>query len=449
MMNKFRLKKAGAAAIAAALLLSFAGCQTATTSSASTASKATSSAASQASSAASEADSKAESKPAAKSGTPVLGGEDMEYEGFQYLYKENLSTQSKENKETKKMESKSLAVYIPQDEYGYVNRNRADSSKMGVNFTVDIEPYLQYNEDDYTLSENLQYVVDGEFDPEYTYHSNIKVGAVEEDKTNNSARVVVTYTDYNEYDKTYTGYTSTYFLKQLDNGLKVLAQTDISSDNATGKTPELLAELEAFYGCKFEWDAADAKKRVEEATKAGPPPASSGAAAETSGETAVGEMVEASNVKNADGTFTNSGLTFALPEGWDYSEDYEFYAPDGDPAFAGCGIVVQSQKQTGIADAIDVAKTSPAAMEELLASYITAAMGEDAPADTVLKVVDNAPFGLGMKMSFTQDEMFINAYMILDEAGFIHFAIAQDTDGTALTASKALDTLFASIKKAA
>lgn len=43
-----------------------------------------------------------------------------------------------------------------------------------------------------------------------------------------------------------------------------MARFDVSADEVTGKTPELLEELEAFYQFEIDWDKDAAQKKLED-----------------------------------------------------------------------------------------------------------------------------------------------------------------------------------------
>ncbi|MGN0377600.1 MAG: hypothetical protein ACI4ED_08195 [Suilimivivens sp.] len=255
-----------------------------------------------------------------KDGVPVLGQEDIEdYEGFTYLYCENLRTQSEENKETGKMESKSLPVFIPQSDYVYVSMDYASVEKLGVTFRVELEPSIRYDQEDYLTYENLEYYVEGEFDPFYTsQYKDVVLGEVE-DIDRNTARMTAEVCYYNEYYDSYSPVFNTYFLKTLENDCTVLVEISINGDDVTGKTPELLEELEAFYEFEIDWDKERADKKVEDFLASG-----------------------------GDNTFSTGYLLFELPEGWskdtEVSEyDTPVYAPDGDADFAGCFIALYEE----------------------------------------------------------------------------------------------------------
>ena len=263
-------------------------------------------------------DAEADTKEQSKDGVPVLGQEDIkDYEGFTYLYCENLRTQSEENKETGKMESKELPVFIPQSDYVYVNMDHANVEKLGVEFNVSLEPYIRYEAEDYLTYENLQYFVEEQFDPFYTADCKDVVMSEVEEIDRDTARMTVEYCYYNEYENTYSPVFATYYLTTLENGCTVLVEMDINGDEVTGKTPELLEELEAFYGFEINWDKDRAAKKVEDFLAAG-----------------------------GDSTVSTGYVMFELPEGWsrdtdagDY--DTEVYAPGGDVEAAGCFVSLQ------------------------------------------------------------------------------------------------------------
>ena len=142
---------------------------------------------------------------------PVLGEDDIaDYDGFEYLYCENLRTQSEKNEETGKMESYSMDVFIPQDDYVYVNMNRVTGDKLGVSFRIELNPSIRYAAEDYLVSENLQYYVENEFDPFYSDGTKDVVIGEPEEIDRNTARQTVEYLLYNKYEASLTPVFSTY-----------------------------------------------------------------------------------------------------------------------------------------------------------------------------------------------------------------------------------------------
>lgn len=251
---------------------------------------------------------------------PVLGEDDIaDYDGFEYLYCENLRTQSEKNEETGKMESYSMDVFIPQDDYVYVNMNRVTGDKLGVSFRIELNPSIRYAAEDYLVSENLQYYVENEFDPFYSDGTKDVVIGEPEEIDRNTARQTVEYLLYNKYEASLTPVFSTYYLKEFEDGRTAMVCFDVSADEVTGKTPELLEELEAFYQFEIDWDKDAAQKKLEDYEASG-----------------------------GDSTFATDFVMFTLPDGWD--KDYDVssydnfvYAPEGDAVNAQCFIMLQKE----------------------------------------------------------------------------------------------------------
>lgn len=268
----------------------------------------------------SDAEEKTDTEEKSKDGVPVLGQEDIkDYSGFTYLYGEELRTQSEENKETGKMESKSLQVFIPQSDYVYVNMNYADVEKLGVDVRVELEPMIRYDAEDYLTYENLQYYVEEQFDPFYANQYKDVVLSEVEEIDRDTARMTAECCYYNEYDDSYSPVFNTYYLTKLENGCTVLVIMSINGVDVTGKTPEMLEELEAFYGFEIDWDKERADKKVEDFLASG-----------------------------GDSTVSTGYVMFELPDGWskdtDASEyDAPVYAPGGDAEFAGCFVSLQEE----------------------------------------------------------------------------------------------------------
>lgn len=373
---------------------------------------------------------------------PTLGTTDDKYDGFTYLVPETLTVEADRSSSKK---AASVVVYVPDDEYRSVSKNRAYTDRMGLNFTVDIAPYFQYDEDDYTLKENLEYFLEMEWDPDYTGdYRDLTISDVVEDKAGNSARATATYCKYDTYVETYVAFDCTYYLRQLEDGTKVLAEAVIRSDEATGKLPGLLEELGSFYGCEFEWDADGAQARIDALPPYSPVEDASGS---SSGSDPFEDDLDDETLKNADGTFTGAGMTFSLPEGWDIADDGTF-APDGDSQFAGCAIMVSRQYNGTSSDDLSVFKSNPELLENLLTAYLKSSMDDSVPEDLTFKACETAPFGVALKASFTQeDDGWVNFYFLFDEEGYLYMMMAADTESDK-PAAAALDTLFASAKKA-
>lgn len=259
----------------------------------------------------------------------VLGGTDIEgYEGFEYLYEDFLMTETEENKETGKKERKNLVVYLPDDEYTRADGNSAYSDSMGIEFRVELEPYLRYDAEDYLPEENLDDYVASKFDPFFSTECKDLV-VTEATKAGDGCVVTAEYCKFDSYDEIYYAEFCTYYLVELETGETVLVSTKINSEEVTGKTPGLIEELEAFYGFEINWD----KDRAEQKC------------------TAYAE-------NPTENSFSTGSLLFELPSGWEKDRDAStvdqyIYAPDGDSAVAGCLIGVNDE-YVGFGETVDL-----------------------------------------------------------------------------------------------
>ena len=271
------------------------------------------------------------------------------------------------------------------------------------------------------------------------------MGKAVEDKASNSAQAVVSYCKYDIVEEKPAAYFCTYFVKQLESGLKVLVSAEISSIEATGKLPELLDEIESFYGFRPEWDSAAAEKKLSETKVSNEK--EEGIESSSSAPASAGLEADTSAVKNADGTFTVSNITFSLPAGWEMQEEGEaVFAPDGDSVFSGCAIMVMQQYNGATSSDLSMFSENPEILEALLQSYMESSVGEDFSGDMEFKVCEKSPFGMAIKMSMGSDGTKINAYFIFDEEGYMSVMMSLDTEAD-LPAAQALETLFASVKR--
>ena len=299
-----------------------------------------------------ESDSESKSKSRKKkSSAPVLGGDDVEgYEGFEHLYEEILMTDSKENEETGKRERKTITVYMPDDDYVMASGNYAYASCMGIYFHVELDPYLRYDADDYTLAENLEEYVASNYDPFYTTdYKDLDISEVQK-LGKNAVKCTVEYCRYDSWDETYNSTFCTYYLTELEGGETVLVSVEINSESVTEKTEELLEELEAFYQFEINWD----EERAEEKSS----------------------YYEENGRENF---YSTGSFMFELPMSWQEdteASDFEtkVYAPGGDADYAGCMITVYEEyldydEDMDLYDALD--EYSKEDIEEGLGTAVT------------------------------------------------------------------------------
>ena len=314
-----------------------------------------------------------EKKPA--SGVVLGGVFEEDYDGFEFLYCEMLMTESEENEETGKKESKKLNVFIPNGEYSSVNRDTAYADDLGVSFRVSLNPYIQYEQENYTVEENLEQFLADEFDAFYsTEFKGLEISPVE--VNGDSARATVSYCYYDEWNEQYIPYFCTYYLTELSNDMTVLVEVEINSEDVTGKTDGMLSELESFYGFDIEWDESAAQTKLDAFLASG----------------------------DADVNMVSTGfLLFELPAGWEQDYDYGDYseyafAPDGDVDAAGC-VISFSQEYMGD-DSFDIENELQS--EEDIASYtayLEETLGEEVT-DVAVSYYGETNIGKMMKISY-------------------------------------------------
>ena len=268
----------------------------------------------------------------------VFGSDESKgYDGFEYLMEELISTS-----DTKSGNKASFSVFVPEDDYPSVSGSSARSDRMGVSFEVDLEPYLQYNAQDYTVAENLEEFVEDEFSYS-TYKYGIEIGDVEE-IDDDTATCLVSYMDYDSYDDEYSPVDELYKLQDIGDGVTVLFTVSIDAEETTGKTQALLAELSSFYQMDIDWDDsfAEAKRTA----------------------------FENSDEYNAD-AFNLVYMSFELPDGWEKDERNSTYS---EPVFAPGGNArtangyIQISKEFSSDDYVEALLDDPAYTEEALQS---------------------------------------------------------------------------------
>lgn len=228
----------------------------------------------------------------------VFGSEEAKgYDGFEYLMEELISTSN-----TKSGNKASFSVFVPDDDYPSISGSSARSERMGVSFEIDLDPYLGYNAEDYTVSENLEKFAEDEFSYS-TYKYGIEIGDVEE-IDDNTATCLVTYMDYSSYNDTYSPVYELYKLEDIGDGVTMLLVVSIDSEETTGKTKSLLKELSSFYQMDIDWDDSFAETKRT--------------------------AFENSDEYNAD-AFNLVYMSFELPEGWEKDEKNSTYS---EPVFA-------------------------------------------------------------------------------------------------------------------
>lgn len=311
------------------------------------------------------------SEPKKKSGA-VLGGNTDDLEGFEYLYAEPLMTESQQNEESGKMESKTVTVMVPINDYNSVGRDYVYSDKLGVTMNIQLNPYFQYNQEDYLMTENLQKYLDDEFDEFYsTDYKALEISKIEE-IGNGRAYATANYVYYDKWDDMYVPIYTVYYACELEKDLTVLLELEINLAESTGKTPELLAEIESFYEIDIDWDKETQEKKVSDFL--------------------------ASDEANSN-SYSTGYLMFDLPEGWKEDSDFDYtmdcYAPGGDAVFSECVVAIDREFTS---ETYDV--TAFLEYPELTKEMFLQEAGEDADN---LAVEDMGETGLGRTVKITMD----------------------------------------------
>lgn len=243
-------------------------------------------------------DEAAQEKLTEKTGVVFGSPEAYGCKDFNYLTEEEIST----TKNASHREA-AFSVYVPKEERERVSEASARGERAGVYVKVDLEPYLQYKAENYSLSNNLNKYVTGEMSYYENYYDVI-VGNIEE--TDDNAVCEVSYMAYDFSEDTYAPYYVVYSLYDLGDNVMALVTLSIDAENTTEETRGLVDELSSFYQIDIHWDESFAQAKREKFED-----------------------------KYTGNIFTLDSLSFKLPDGWamdEYvSDEYgTVYAPDGD-----------------------------------------------------------------------------------------------------------------------
>lgn len=333
-----------------------------------------------------ETEKETEKETKAVSGVVFGSDEAKGYDGFEYLMEELVSTSN-----TKSGDKKTLSVFVPDGDYPSVSGSYATSERMGVVVDVDIDPYIQYNVADYTVGENLETYIEEEMSYS-TYLYGIEIGEVEE-IGKDAAMCVVTYMQFDSYDGSYAPYYQVFYLKEMGDNVMGLVDICIIADDTTGKTKDLLAELESFYQIDIGWDDSFAEaKRTE---------------------------FENSDEYNAD-AFNLGFMTFELPEGWEKDEDESSYseavfAPKGD-AIGGYGYISIEEDYAYDEGVIDEMLSDL----EYTQSYFEEVLGEDV---TDLVIDDAGETFLGKTLVMEMKADGDTGIFYIAQSGYSQYAV--------------------------
>lgn len=246
----------------------------------------------------------------------VFGSDEAEgYEGFEYLMEFRLTADTAESGD-----EVTYSVYIPESEYTVDFDSYVSSDQLGVDFSVDLDPVLE--SEDYTVDENLEYRVAFDWSSIPNAYYAVTVGDVQsiaDDMAVCEAGYI--YNPAYAEDEFLPRYRF-YCMKKTHDGVTALMEVDISAEDTTDETPDLLAELESFYGFDIGWDASFAENQLAEFEAGG---------------------------EYSEDTYNLGYMTFELPEGWEKDVDNSPYtygsvfAPGGDSSNAPTALLIQRE----------------------------------------------------------------------------------------------------------
>lgn len=189
---------------------------------------------------------------------PVLGQADSEgSDEFQYLSRVLLYYDDTPD---------SVPVYVPDTEvdnddcYGF-----SYGSSYGITYMVELNPIIQFDQEDYSLSENLTYYLE---ELELTDVIDCKIGEVKSLDETTAYGTAEYLTDY-EYDGQtfYCAFFSTYLLKELDEDTTILVSMEVDAYEVTDETDAVIDELESYYQFEMNWDAEKATAKIAALSK--------------------------------------------------------------------------------------------------------------------------------------------------------------------------------------
>ena len=257
---------------------------------------------------------------------------------------------------------------------------------MGVSITVEAAPYLQYDAKNYTVDENLEYLVESSFDK--FYHPEYKDLEINYSASGeNWAKCDITYID-KDYSDEYHVFCETYYLIETKKNSYVTVEIQVSKEDVTGKTADLIMELESFYQFDVNWDA-DAAQAKEDAFKADP--------------------------EAFPNMFSVDDLLFELPAEWDEDNDYgeydeHYFAPFGSVSLANSFVQITSEYSSDSAKTLEALAANPAQAEEIFKS-----MYPDMVDSITAKKYDDTCLGttilIEMTVSDGEDTVDLQEYM--------------------------------------
>ncbi len=317
------------------------------------------------------------------SGTiPVMGDGNADYDGFTYLYADELMIEAEKNEETADLTNEGLVIYVPLSDNTDQGGNFITSNAMGAEFRVSLNGIeLPYDHNNNTAKQNLEYILNS---LKLTVSYNSSYEALEQTAVKEAGEsaysAAASYLEYDESSNEYYVRYNTYFIKKLSPSATVVIQISVHAEAATEQTEALIQELEAFYGFPIEWDPIAASQKLD--------------------------CYKSETVGN---TITIAGLVVEIPNDWEKVdvETYKHYAGWGNSSV----LIIRSSPET-----ID---TYP---EEEINAVAEAKLSEIMEGVTDIEVTritdSNSEFALKCTGKVTYEELEIDVTFFLFQKGF-------------------------------
>jgi len=332
-----------------------------------------------------------EEKSADSGKMPTLGIDDRSYQGFQYLEAHKLDTG----------EEKAI-VYVPVSDYVYEYAGEVSSDKLGVTVDIELNPFIQLDQEEFTMEENLQKYTENHYDFDEFYTTERKDMEISEINaiSKEAANLTTSYLEYDDYNEEYYYIWNYYYLMKADEDRIFLVDIEVDSIGTTGYTEDLIAELEAYLGLDIGYD--------EEALLA---------------------KIDAYDPSEEGNVYSTGDWIFELPEGWgedrshESSYDEHVYAPDGDASRSNCVIYIKDQyvgEDTSFVREVE---------EDEALRVLEMYMPEDVE-NVKCEVIGDTAVGYTLKSSFEAEGIRVEMYLIFEGYDAYTIMAMQDDDNT-------------------
>ncbi|MBQ8189078.1 MAG: hypothetical protein IJZ44_04790 [Lachnospiraceae bacterium] len=345
-----------------------------------------------------------------KSDTPVIGNDVDDYDGFEYLTAYTITG-----------EDATTVVYAPDDEYAFGGDEETyvGTELNGVYVEYEIDAYVQYEQEDFSAEENIDYYVSDWYD--YRLEDEDVLDAeMSEIKTvgDDAAYASITRYEYDDVDDRNYFVWDLYYLYQTDEKI-ILAEIQVDSCYDIEGAEDVVKELEQYLDADFDYDEDAMQAKADDCDVADKPDVDDDDDDDDDDDVNGGGA-------NADGTFSTDYWTFELPEGWDEdpimeSTNQYAYAPNGDVEEAECAVMIQSEylgEDTSVIEDMD---------EDTVIAFIEEIMQEEL-SDAECEMLGDTPVGYTVQAEFEYEGVDVVAYFVFDDY-YTHIILAMQYGG--------------------